>query len=137
MLLALVTVLAATVVAAEPTTSGAGSHGVVVGTVTLTDAKGETFDAPGVELTLTCEATPGEPSVAASDGHGLVRFADVRPGRCSLTADLQGFATMTTDVLVPAGKTLQAEIHLEVTPVDSGVRAVSESTCSWHTGPFN
>jgi carboxypeptidase family protein len=137
MLLALVTVLAATLVAAEPTTPGAGSHGVVVGTVTLTDARGETFDAPGVEVTLTCDATPDEPSVAASDEHGLFRFADVRPGRCSLTADLQGFATMTADVIVPAGETLRAEIHLEVTPVDSGVRVVAESTCSWHTRPFN
>src|SRR6185295_17116989 len=82
MLFALAALLTATVVAAEPTTSGAGSHGAVAGTVTLTDTRGERFDAPGAELVLACGTTPDEPQAVASDDHGVFRFADVRPGRC-------------------------------------------------------
>ena len=137
MLFALAALLTATVVAAEPTTSGAGSHGAVAGTVTLTDARGERFDAPGAALVLACGTTPDEPQAVASDDHGVFRFADVRPGRCVLSADLQGFATVTTAVVVRIAETVQVEIHLEASPVDSGVRVVAASTCSWHTRRFN
>jgi hypothetical protein len=137
MLFALAAVLTATVVAAEPTTPGAGVHATVAGTVTLTDAHGEKFEASGVELVLACATTPAEPRTAASDEHGIFRFADVRAGRCALSADLQGFGKVTTDVVVAAADTLQVEIHLDVAPVDSGVRVVGESTCSWHTRRFN
>ena len=137
MLLAFAVLLTATVVAAEPTTSSAGSHGAVSGTVALTDARGERFDAAGAELALACGTTPDEAKTAAADEHGFFDFADVKPGRCVLTADLQGFATATTEVAVRNGETVQVAIHLEASPVDSGVRVVAASTCSWHTRRFN
>jgi hypothetical protein len=137
MMLALAAVLTATVVTAEATTPSAGSHGAVAGAVTLTDARGETFEAPGVELVLACATTPDEPRTAASDEHGIFRFADVRAGRCALSADLQGFGKVTTDVVVGAAETLKVEIHLDVAPVAIGVRVVGESTCSWHRRRFN
>jgi hypothetical protein len=137
MMLALAAVLTATIVAAEPTTTGAGSHGDVAGTVTLTDARGERFDAPGVELVLACATTPDEPRIAASDEHGVFQFAHLRPDRCSLSADLQGFGRVTTNLVLRAAETLHVEIHLDVTPIDSGVRVVAESSCSWHIRRFN
>jgi hypothetical protein len=138
MLLALVTAaLTAMVVATEPATPGAGSHGAVAGTVTLTDARGETFEAPGVQLTLSCETTLDEPRAATSDEHGVFQFADVRPDGCSLSADLQGFGTVTTNLVVRAAETSRVEIHLDVAPVGTGVRVVAESTCSWPIRRFN
>ena len=136
MMLVLAAVLAATVGAAEATTPGAGSHGAVAGAVSLTDGCGETFEAPGVELVLACAASPDEPRTAASDEHGVFRFADVRAGRCALSADLQGFGKVTTDVVVGDGETLQVEIHLEAAPVGTGVLVAAESTSSWHARRF-
>ena len=137
MLLAFAVLLTATVVAAEPTTSSAGSHGAVSGTVALTDARGERFEAAGAELALACGTTPDEAKTAAADEHGFFDFADVKPGRCVLTADLQGFATATTEVAVRNGETVKVAIHLKASPVESGVRAVAAGTCSWHKRRFN
>jgi Carboxypeptidase regulatory-like domain len=129
MLIALVAAaVTASLVATEPTASAAGSHGDVAGTVTLTDAKGERFEAPGAEIVLACANTPDEPRTAASDQHGVFQFADLRPGDCSLTADLQGFGRVTTNLVVRAGEALHLEIHLDVIPVSSGVRVLAKST---------
>ncbi len=138
MLLALAAILTATVVAAEPTTSAAGGHGAVTGTVTLTDAVGETFEAPGVELTLTCAGDRGGSQAAASsDEHGVFRFADVRSGECSLSADLQGFQAVTTNLVLHAADTAHVEIHLDIAPVATGVQVAGTGTYSWHTRRFN
>jgi hypothetical protein len=137
MMLALAAVLTATVVAAEPTAPGAGSHAVVAGTVRLTDAHGKAFDAPGVELTLRCDTLQKEPQVTTSDDQGVFRFADVRPGRCSLSAELPGFAPAASAVVVRGAESWRADIHLEVVPIDAGVQVVAGSTCSWHTRRFN
>jgi hypothetical protein len=127
MLLILAAVLAAMVVAPQPTTSGAGSHGAVVGTATLTDARGELFDAPGVELTLTCGRTPDQMRVATSDEHGAFRFADLPDDRCSISADLQGFAKVTAAVTVHLDETLNVTIHLDAARVDARIRVVGGS----------
>ena len=138
MLFTLAAILTATVVVtAEPTTAAAAVHAAVAGNVILTDARGEKFEAPGVELVLACAKAHEEPRTATSDRHGAFRFTDVGAGRCSLTADLQGFGTAITEVAVPAAETVQVEIHLEVAPVDSGVRVVGKSTRSWPTRRFN
>ncbi len=138
MLLALAAILTATVVAAEPTTPHPGGHGSVVGTVTLTDANGHTVAAPGVELTLTCTGRRGESqATTASNEDGAFRFADAPSGSCSLTADLQGFQAVTTTVLLRGAESARVEIHLDVAPVDAGIRVAGASTCSWHTRRFN
>ena len=134
---ALAAALAAAVVAAEPSAPAAGSHGAVAGTVTLTDAAGERFGAPGVQISLACGTTTAEPVSAASDEHGAFQFADVRPGRCSLTADLQGFGSVTTNLSVHAAETLQLTIHLNVTAVDAGFVVVAKSVYPWHKRPLN
>ena len=138
MLLMLAALFAAmTVVAADTSASPTGSHGAVNGTVTLTDARGEKFDAPGVQLALACPGTGDEQRAATSDDHGAFRFAEVLPGRCSLTADLQGFGRVTTNVVVHAADTLRVEVHLDVEAVGTGLKIVAGSTCSWHTRRSN
>jgi hypothetical protein len=136
MLLTLAAILAAAVVAAEPVVSSAGSHGAVTGTVTLTDASGKRFDAPGVRLRLTCPATP-DARVATSDDHGTFYFRDVRPDRCSIDADLQGFARATALAVVRADDTVDVAISLETTPVRIGIRVVGGSVRSWRTKRLN
>jgi hypothetical protein len=137
MLLTLAAIFAAMVVAAEPTGSAAGSPGAVAGTVTLTDASGGRFDAPGVRLTLTCAATPDAARVATSDDHGTFRFRDVRPDRCSIDTDLQGFAKATALAVVRAGDTVEVAIHLDIAPVRTGITVVGEHVSSWRTKRFN
>jgi hypothetical protein len=139
MLFALAAVLTATVVATEPTPSGAGAaaHGAVAGTVRLTDAHGQPFDAPGAELTLTCDTSRHDPQVTTSDERGMFRFVDVKPGKCSLTAELPGFAPAASAVVVRGGQRWQADIHLEAVPVDAGLQVAAGSTCSWHTRRVN
>jgi hypothetical protein len=137
MLFALAAVLTATVVAPEPPPSGAGAHGAVAGTVRLTDAHGDAFDAPGAELTLKCDTSPNEPQVTTSDERGTFRFVDVQPGRCSLTAELPGFEPAASAIVVRGAERWQADIHLEAVPIDAGLQVASESTCSWHTRRFN
>lgn len=136
MLPALAAILSAAVVAAVPVATDAGPRGTIAGTVTLTDARGERFGAPGVQLVLRCTGMPDESQSAASDEHGAFRFADVRPDRCSLSADLQGFANATTAVVVCAGEETQVDIHLELASIDAGIRVVAKSTSSWHTKRF-
>jgi hypothetical protein len=116
-------VLTATVVVAEPFTAVASGQGRIVGTVTLTDARGEMFDAPGVRLTLICDTTATEPQAAASDDAGLFDFGNVRPGRCSLNADMPGFGAVTANVVVRAAKTLHVDVHLDVEPLIAGTRS--------------
>jgi hypothetical protein len=127
MLLLLAALFAATVVAAEPPPADVHARAAIVGTVTLTDARGETFGAPGAQVALACPGAADNEREATSDEHGVFRFAGVRPGRCTLTADLQGFGRVTTDVAVRAAETVQVEIHLDVEAVGTGVRLVAGS----------
>jgi hypothetical protein len=124
MLLILAAALTATVVAAEPVATEPHARAAIVGTVTLTDATGETFDAPGVQLTLTCETVANAPQVATSDEHGAFRFADVPPDRCSIAADLPGFGGVTECAVVRASETLPVTMHLDVAAVAAGIRVV-------------
>ena len=103
MLLTLIAIFAVMVAAPAPVGSAAGSQGGVAGTLTLTDASGQRFDAPGVRLTLTCGATPDAARVATSDDHGTFRFQDVPTDRCAIGTDLQGFASATALAVVRAG----------------------------------
>lgn len=137
MLFTLATAFAAMLAAAEPIGNAAGSRGAVAGTVTLTDASGKRFDAPGVRLTLTCTATPDAAQVAISDDHGTFRFRGVLPDRCSIDADLQGFASATALAVVRAGDTVDVAVHLDIAPVRSGITVAGEGVRSWRTKRFN
>jgi hypothetical protein len=128
MLLILAAVLTGTLVAAEAPSRGGDPHTVIVGAVTLTDARGETFDAPGVDLTLTCGRAPDETWVAVSDEHGAFRFEDPPDDHCSITADLQGFANATTTAVVRPNETLNVAIHLDAATVGTAIDVVAGSS---------
>jgi hypothetical protein len=103
----------------------------------LVDASGKAFDAPGVRLTLTCAGTPDAARLSTSDDHGTFRFRDVLPDRCSIDADLQGFANATALAVVRAGDTVHVAIHLDIASVRADIRVVGESARSWRTKRFN
>jgi hypothetical protein len=93
---------------------------LIAGTVTLTDATGAVFAAPGVRVTLTCAAA-AEPGVAISDDAGAFRFADVATGSCSMTTDLQGFVAEVAQTTVHDDETASIALHLVTAPVRTGV----------------
>jgi carboxypeptidase family protein len=137
MLFALAAVLTATVIATEPRPSADSARGAVAGMVRLTDAHGEAFDAPGTQLTLTCDASRNEPQVTTSDDHGKFRFVDVPSGPCSLRAELPGFEPAASAIVVRRSQGWEADIHLEVVPIGTGLQVAAASTCSWHSRRFN
>ncbi len=98
------TTLGGSAVAAQPATS------TIAGTVSVPAPDGQPFVVPGVTLTLTCGVA--EPRIEVSNERGEFRFADAPPGACGLTAELQGFKSATTDVLVKAGETATVAIQL-------------------------
>jgi hypothetical protein len=93
---------------------------LVAGTVTLTDATGAILAAPGVQVTLTC-TTATDPRHAVSDDAGAFAFADVSPDTCSMTTDLQGFATDTARTMVRQGEAVMVALHLVAVPVRTGL----------------
>ena len=137
MLLTLIAIFAVMVAAPAPVGSAAGSQGGVAGTLTLTDASGQRFDAPGVRLTLTCGATPDAARVATSDDDGTFRFQDVPTDRCAIGTDLQGFASATALAVVRAGATVEVAIHLDIAAVRADITVVRGSVRSWRAKPSN
>ena len=93
---------------------------LVMGTVTLTDATGAVLTAPGVQVTLTC-ATATDPRHAVSDDAGGFSFTDVSPDNCSMTTDLQGFASDTAHMTVRGGDATMVALHLVAVPVRAGL----------------
>src|SRR5262249_19233799 len=125
----------------------------VMGTVTLTDATGAVLAAPGVQVTLTC-ATATDPRHAVSDDAGGFSFTDVSPDNCSMTTDLQGFASDRAHMVVRRGEAMMVALHLVAVPVRAGPfvagsgahpavpksarRKPSAKRCqSWLTKPFS
>src|SRR5262249_10976613 len=68
----------------------------------------------GVTATLTSAAAPqAEPQIQITDGTGRFEFADLAPGRYTITLALDGFATKTFDtVTVPASDEIKAVLEL-------------------------
>ena len=110
----------------------------VAGTVSVPAPDGQPFVVPGVTLTLTCGAAA--PRIEVSNERGEFRFADVPAGECTLTAELQGFKSTTTNIVASAGETTTAAIqlgletlHEEVT-VHAQADAVQTNPIDAHVG---
>jgi Carboxypeptidase regulatory-like domain len=110
----------------------------VAGTVSVPAPDGQPFVVPGVTLTLSCGAAA--PRIEVSNERGEFRFADVPAGECTLTAELQGFKSTTTNIVASAGETATAAIqlgletlHEEVT-VHAEVDAVQTNPIDAHVG---
>jgi Carboxypeptidase regulatory-like domain len=107
---------------------------LIAGTVTLTDATGAVFAAPGVRITMTCTTT-NEHRIAVSDETGAFRFADVSPDTYSMTTDLQGFAPDTAQTTVRRDETTSVVLHLVTVPVRVGVSVAGAAPLSTTVKP--
>ncbi len=90
--------------AAQPSSSAVAGH------VSISGPDGQPILVPGVTLTLACDGR--EPITTTSNEQGEFAFADVRPGTCSLAADLQGFKSAETAIAVAPHETAAAELQL-------------------------
>jgi hypothetical protein len=100
--------------------AGASPTATIAGTVKLTAADGRTFSGEGVRLTLAC-AADGTTRTEVSDEHGAFRFLNVPVDRCSIQADLQGFAAQTVTVVTLADRVVATHLHLGIVPLRVGV----------------
>ena len=102
--------------------SGAG---VVSGTVSLPSPEGQPVSVPGVTVTLTCANS--QPAVEVSDERGHFRFGEASIGDCSVAAELQGFKTAATTVLVKADQTTDISLRLELEALHEEVEVVGHT----------
>jgi hypothetical protein len=115
-----VTAALLTVFAAASIGAGASPSATVMGTLTLTAADGTTFFGEGVRVTLAC-AADATTRTEVSDERGAFRFVNVPAGRCSIEAEVQGFSAPSVSVVTVADQAVVTDLHLEVTPLRSGV----------------
>jgi Carboxypeptidase regulatory-like domain len=102
--------------------------GVVQGVVTTQG----TIPLAGVLVTLLTGTT----SVAslASDADGKVRFDRVKPGNYTIVVVSQGFDTLTTNVAVAPGGTVDAVLDLRIAAMTDTVDVVAPTTMVPSTG---
>lgn len=91
----------------------------------ITDQTGAVL--PGVTVTVTSLATNQVRSVT-TDERGRYRFSGLTPGKYSLTAELQGFATLVRpEITVNIGSALDVNMTLKVSPVAETVTVRAEA----------
>ncbi len=99
--------------------------GRVSATVSLPSPDGQSVAVPGVTVTLACGAS--QPIVDVTDEQGHIGFADAPAGDCAITADLQGFKSATTTVVVKANATADVTLRLEIEPLHEEVTVVGHA----------
>ncbi|HEV7766794.1 MAG TPA: TonB-dependent receptor [Thermoanaerobaculia bacterium] len=67
---------------------------------------------PGVTVTATRTGEAAEPQLAVTDGEGMFRVADLPPGTYKLEAILDGFQTISKDVKLVTGQTVDLAFKL-------------------------
>jgi carboxypeptidase family protein len=84
----------------------------VAGRVSITGPDGQPMVLPGVTLTLTCGS--GNPRTEVSGPQGEFQFADLPPaaGGCSIVANLDGFKSATTSVVLKTGEMTEVSLQL-------------------------
>jgi hypothetical protein len=92
----------------------------VAGRVSLIDADGRVFGAPGVRLTLRC-GTARSQSIQISNERGEFRFTHVAVGTCDIVARLQGFGRASARASTRDGEITRLELVLKVEPIYSGL----------------
>ena len=116
--LAVAAVLSA--LAPSPAIAGISPSATIVGTVTLTAADGATFPGEGARVTLTCPVD-GTTTTEVSDERGAFRFQNVPLDRCSIQADVQGFAAQPISIVTAAEQLVACDLQLAVAPMRVGV----------------
>jgi hypothetical protein len=113
------TLLFAAILVGQAGTGGVGAA------VSLPSPDGAVVAVPGVTVTLAC--ADAQPMVDVTDELGHVRFADAPSGDCAITADLQGFKSATTKVLVKANATAEVALRLEIAELHEEVTVVGHA----------
>ncbi len=85
-----------------------GIHGVIVGTVQVSDGA----LAPGATVTLTGDALIQKSLVQETDSAGQFRFYNLIPGEYVVTVVLSGFETVQITATVSVGKTTTVQAKL-------------------------
>jgi hypothetical protein len=117
--LAALIVLAPLIVGAQSTTTGA-----IAGAVK--DATGAVL--PGVTVEAASPALIEKVRTAVTDGEGVYKIADLRPGRYAVTFSLAGFTTVKREgVEIAAGFTAPINADLKVGTVEETVVVTGES----------
>jgi len=89
------------------------------------DAEGTPL--PGVSITLTGPSMMGK-ATDVSREDGTFRLPAVPPGSYTLTAELQGFKTVTlSEVIVRVGLTVTLEVKMEPAAVEEQVTVVAKA----------
>ena len=90
-------------------------------TGTVTDSTGAVV--PGATVSITSPSLIGGVHTEVTDGQGVYRFPSLQPGVYTLTAELQGFRTVTRDnIRVQLGSTVTMDVDLpQVTATETVV----------------
>ncbi len=119
LMLALVLLLSFSVLQAQITRQTGTVRGVIK------DADGTPL--PGVSITLTGPSMMGK-ATDVSREDGTFRLPAVPPGNYTLTAELQGFKTITlNEVIVRVGLTVTLEVKMEPAAVEEQVTVVAKA----------
>ncbi|HSC28772.1 MAG TPA: carboxypeptidase-like regulatory domain-containing protein, partial [Vicinamibacterales bacterium] len=112
-------------VAASPGAAWAQGRQNSTLTGTVTDDTGAVL--PGVTVTASSPSLIGGAVTAVTDATGTYRFPAVLPGVYEVTATLDGFKTLRrTDIRVPVGETITADIQMQVAALSETVTVVGE-----------
>ena len=80
-------------------------------TGTVTDSTGAVV--PGATVSITSPSLIGGAHSAITDSQGVYRFPSLQPGVYALTAELQGFRTVTRDnIRLPLGATITMDVAM-------------------------
>ena len=124
-------VFASTMLIAACLSARVNERGTIAGTIEATAADGLIVGVPGVRLSLTC-ATDGISSAQISDDRGQFRFTDLPVNTCSVVTELQGFVPVTAKTNIAAGKIATLHLHLDTTPLLSGLLVTGEAPKQRH-----
>jgi len=107
----------------------AGSAHGLTATATIAGVvqDGEAGPLPGVTVTLTSPLLGDEPLVAYADGTGSFTLSDLLPGTYTVTASLDGFQPVTTEVTVVVNQKLTLEFKLAMATLTEQVEVVAEA----------
>jgi hypothetical protein len=92
---------------------------------TVTDATGAAL--PGATVTAASRALGGTPRTTVSDKDGGFQFLNLDHGTYTITISMEGFSTLTRDVLVETGVSVTTSFALKVGGLEETVSVTAET----------
>jgi hypothetical protein len=102
------------------------AQGVQTGTIRGVVHDEQGLAVPGVTVTVTSPALQG-PRTAVTDSTGGFAIPSLPPGAYSMTFELSGFATITTETSVLLGRVVEQNVTIRAAGVAETVQVVAES----------